>query len=806
MRGQPWGAPMGANRSDSSANPEREGGTVSDLFPPNTDSPPGKWGPGFYIPPGTRVDNYEIVESLGEGGFASVYKALDTHLDRHVALKFLHDQFHNEDLYFLQREAKALAALTKDAGIVALYAWGEYEGRSYMALEYCETSAQLLLNAHPGGLEWRVAVKIALDCARGLDAAHQRKILHRDVKPSNILLDDVGKPAKLADFGLARLYERGDVTISGIISGSPPYMSPEQANGASMDARSDVYSLGVTLYELLSGRRPVDGSNSEIIEKIRRNERVPFATLDLPVPSMLVKILDRATEHNPTARYQNAAEFASDLQALLAGEQTFSAFIAARQPARTRRWPYVVVAAAALVAAALLCVAVIVLTGNPEHHEALAAAQHQLDADNVAEAERLYKQFLATHPDDDDALYGLGYAYYRGHKPDDAAAAFDQITDDAMRVDGSAAVEFERAHEGARPVLERANERSYTPYPATLLASLDIFDKQYQVALQHLQEVDDTKFAFEWQRLHHLQMLGQALYHSGAYADAATLFDQLSQSGRPGTASIAAAYSQLAREKADASRRAAVREQAREIQKLMADDGIGVAAPEDAWKSRPLRFFILPVKVGQSRFAVETGLADVLPRLLGASVQEITSLQLVDRENLDEILQEQQISALLSSGADKLRLSKLLGARLILECRFDRVFDEEMMITTLVDVETTRAIPLPTVSVPAKADPGAWMQELSQTIDAAVSKEYPVRGKLLMTSDGPTLDVGSTVGVKPGMQFLISSQPDTQHVLPNRTARVIALSGEEAATVALEGLAASDIPVEGFFVIEEGTL
>lgn len=267
---------------------------------------------------GTRIDNYEIICSIGRGGFGTVYKARDVKLGRDVALKFLHHSPSRMNRHLFEREARALAALSKHSAIVQVYAWGEYEGHNYFVMEYIESSTSKLLRSFPDGLPWHLAVKIVADCAEALAYAHRHSILHRDIKPGNILVETDDYHAKLADFGMAKFYEISEATLSGHISGSPPYMSPEQASGKLLDHRSDIFSLGVTLYELLCGRQPFGaGTSEEVITRIRQDEKAPLEKQREDLPSEIVDIANRAMAHEPDARYPSASMFAQDLRKVL---------------------------------------------------------------------------------------------------------------------------------------------------------------------------------------------------------------------------------------------------------------------------------------------------------------------------------------------------------------------------------------------------------------------------------------------------------------------------------------------------------
>ncbi len=278
---------------------------------------------------GTRLNNYEISFILGKGSYGAVYKARDVNLGRDVAIKFLHEFLDaRHDALFL-REAKAIAALGKHPSIVQIYEWSEHQGRDYFVLEFVGSSAAMLLKVNPEGLAVERALGIALDCAEGLDYAHARNIIHRDVKPANILLELDGSRAKLADFGVARFFDASASSMTDTPGGTPGYMAPEIVCGGEGDGRSDVFSLGATLYEMVCGYLPFEGARVyEVLEKVRTNDRVPLRTRRGDLPEVLYTLVDKATAHEAGNRYQSAGEMATELRKALA-------FIQGTVPAET---------------------------------------------------------------------------------------------------------------------------------------------------------------------------------------------------------------------------------------------------------------------------------------------------------------------------------------------------------------------------------------------------------------------------------------------------------------------------------------
>lgn len=266
-----------------------------------------------------KIGGFRVIEPLGQGAFGAVYKAHDDNLGRFVAIKFLHNPMDPKRQKLFEREARALGALSKESNIVEIYQWGEHQGRNYVVLEFVDGSAEKLLHEHPEGLSISRALTIATDCADALHAAHNCGVLHRDIKPANILVEpDTGR-AKIADFGLARIeYDMG-FTLAGGTSGSPPYMSPEQVAGEELDGRSDQFSLGITLYELLCGQRPYEGNSaSQIMESIRKNKRVSLSERRPDLSDGICAIVDKATSHDVEGRYRSCKEFAKSVRKVVA--------------------------------------------------------------------------------------------------------------------------------------------------------------------------------------------------------------------------------------------------------------------------------------------------------------------------------------------------------------------------------------------------------------------------------------------------------------------------------------------------------
>ncbi len=265
---------------------------------------------------GKTISHYRITEKLGEGGMGVVYRAEDTRLERDVALKFLPPDM-TRDASATQRfvqEAKAAAALNHP-NICTVFEIDEADGRTFIAME-CIEGEDLGIRIKSGALEFSEAIDVAVQVAEGLAAAHERGIVHRDVKPANIVVTSKGR-AKIMDFGLARTAGGARLTRLGTTVGTVAYMSPEQARGHDVDHRTDIWSLGVVLHEMLTGDRPFTGDRDQaVIYSILNAEPASIASLVPGAPPELAGALVKALAKDPAARYQSAGDLASDLIAV----------------------------------------------------------------------------------------------------------------------------------------------------------------------------------------------------------------------------------------------------------------------------------------------------------------------------------------------------------------------------------------------------------------------------------------------------------------------------------------------------------
>jgi serine/threonine protein kinase len=278
---------------------------------------------------GQSLDRYHILEQLGEGGMAVVYKAYDTHLDRPVAVKVILPGFEHSEKFLkrFEREARALAKLFHP-NIVRVLDYGQHNGLPYLVMEYLPGGTLKKKQGQP--LPWQEAARLLAPVARALAYAHQQGILHRDVKPSNILITQSGEPM-LSDFGLAKILESqdvADITGSTGVVGTPAYMAPEQITGNKVDQRVDIYALGIVFYELVTGRPPYRADTPAAVMIKAATEPLPRPTQFVPdLPDKVEQVILKALQKDVENRFQNMDELALALERFAADREPVSATI-----------------------------------------------------------------------------------------------------------------------------------------------------------------------------------------------------------------------------------------------------------------------------------------------------------------------------------------------------------------------------------------------------------------------------------------------------------------------------------------------
>ena len=302
--------------------------------------------PGVTSPelqPGATISHYHVLERIGQGGMGTVYRARDTRLGRDVAIKVINAEIASDAdrIERFHREATIVAALNHP-GVVVIHDTGQEHGTSYLVTEFVEGVSLRTLLQDDGALGYRRVVDIGAQIADALGAAHARGILHRDVKPENVMITREGR-VKLLDFGLAKspavnaghdVTRTGFRTEAGVVMGTVAYMSPEQVRGEALDARSDIFSMGIVLHEMLSGARPFEGATTaDVMSAVLRADPPPLAE---SIPASLRMIVQRCLNSQPTERFQSASDLAFALRNVTGG--TAAAVTGAASSRKSFRW------------------------------------------------------------------------------------------------------------------------------------------------------------------------------------------------------------------------------------------------------------------------------------------------------------------------------------------------------------------------------------------------------------------------------------------------------------------------------------
>jgi eukaryotic-like serine/threonine-protein kinase len=261
-------------------------------------------------------DRYRLGERIADGGMGSVYRAVDESLGRPVAVKVLRRELADDPTFLerFRREARAAAAVSSP-GVAGVYDYGELDGRAFIVMELVEGETLAERIAARGRLPWPEAFALAEQVARALDAAHAHGLVHRDVKPGNVLIGPGGR-AKVTDFGIAKTAASATLTRTGMVLGSANYVAPEQARGDDVGPAADQYSLGCLLFEVVTGRTPYDGATAVAIATQHVSAPVPDPRQDRPdLPAPAAALIRRALAKDPSARFPSATAMADALAA-----------------------------------------------------------------------------------------------------------------------------------------------------------------------------------------------------------------------------------------------------------------------------------------------------------------------------------------------------------------------------------------------------------------------------------------------------------------------------------------------------------
>jgi tetratricopeptide (TPR) repeat protein len=578
---------------------------------------------------------------------------------------------------------------------------------------------------------------------------------------------------------------------------------------------------------MLCGQLPFEGDSTMVVlYRIRTDDRVELADRKPGLPAAIYDLVTKATAHKASERYQSADEFAQAARNALADideahgptvlkveEPYGSSTVKKSVPGKDRRRRAFRVSLAALVAVAIVLVAYIVaMVVSPPTYDTgivLARANDLMNTGDDAGVVSYCQEVLTNDPDNVDARYALGYAYLRQHDPAKAEEEFGTVSEASKRTEGQAAAAYARDGLKARPSIVEAHDAASTAYLATLLCLLDLAEGKPDEAVNRGEGLPRDGFSFDWQYYRLLSALGQAYEQLQQFDKAEEKFRQL-QANAPGQfAAIASSYLRLLEQRRDQETRAEAVQMAERIRDERAK-AVEPSEPVDAWSSRELTFAVLPPQAGTSLLAIEGGFTTLLPMELGETLRQATPMNPVEREDLLVILGEQELAAYLNPTYANESLGKFLGARVMVRCEFHPAGRGESIYLRITDVETLESIGVPKITVGRDFDPmddaerTEFLQNVASAVWDVVATRYPLQGVVANADDGPRINLGEEVGLRPGMRFKIAAKADPSFVIPDRSVVVTEAIGNGTARVDLEGFGPDEkLPETGLYVFTE---
>jgi tetratricopeptide (TPR) repeat protein len=752
---------------------------------------------------GKEIGPYRIVGPLGAGGMAAVYKAYQEGMDRHVALKILPQFFagNPEFVKRFDREAKLIAGL-QHPRILPVHDYGKAEDYNYLVMSLVDTGTlEDVMAKGPASLDQ--VRDLLSQVGDALDYAHSKGVIHRDIKPSNILMDPRGN-CLLTDFGIAKMVEgMTELTKPGGIVGTPSYMSPEQGLGEEIDGRSDIYSLGVILYQMATGRLPFTAETPVATVLKHVNDPLPppraiKADLPRPVEAVILKAMAKSREE----RYPTAGAFVKALDAAIPrgsaaaeDDETIAGTLVGPAIGSTasgrggwRSLPLPRVAAIAGGGAAVLGAILWLTLSGPDDSPVTTGegpkapagetmtpydeGYRHLKAGNLAEAQSTFET-IANRPGEDSNFgrEGMAAVSYEKNEYDRAAelvGGMEPVTAYAYTIKGNILFVKGEVREAAVSYREALKVGAGAPW-------------QMAVAYNRLGRVD----AGEGRTEEALANYDRALSLNPAYAEAhSNRGVLLARMDKPAEAT--AAYRRaveadpadlvamrLMKEMEQRQSELADQERKKRVDTLVGElaqryregkfSGAGAGPEEDAWTSRPLALSFLPFKTAGT-LGLRDGTEDFLLLQLTDLLQESGRVTVVERMILDDLLQALSLaSSELADQATALKLGKVLGARLVATGSIARRAGRSLVSLRLVETETTAVMG----AFSAKLDPDdmSSVEKLAARMTEKIEAEFPLRG-LVSESKGDgtvVLNVGSRQGVTAGllMKVIADGEPVT---------------------------------------------
>ncbi|NQT83867.1 protein kinase [bacterium] len=732
------------------------------------------------------LGKYRLIKLLGKGGMGDIYLAEHTDLRKLVAIKIISKKlsYSQQFINLFKREARSAAKL-QHPNIARVFDYGEERGKWFYVMDYIEghSLGEIIDSSAP--LSVRRALAIFKQILEALHAAHKSGIIHRDIKPNNILIDQSGL-VKLLDFGLARsIYGDDSLTAAGQSpGGTPSYSSPEQRKGEPTDARTDIYSAGVTLFEMLTGTLPrdVNSPHDELVSVLGKSLN-PFQRVRaFHITNMVMKCLDDVSKRYATA--EKALEEVEKIERRL----------------QQQRW-FVRSAAGALVAAGLAVAAVLLF--NPKRSQASDAVKY-LGENEFSKAAKLFAELSRKNPSDLKSSYGLGLSYLGMQKLNRAELEFRKLAKsfgDGTTADEEGLARVAYARNDRATAMDLFNKAVETGKDHTLIhvtiGDIYLLQNQLDRAIEKYKRALDRKPMFRFQLAAAYAGLGKAYARQGELDEGLKALRK-AEEVRPSDAEIAAARGYVlmkqgeyqkalkAVEKAakmnpddnlavflqsEIARRADAKADAASQNRISnyVDDLIEKAkqarplpSPEETWQSKPLSLAILDLKKADFAFSRE-GEYEMLMFNFARAMQETQRVSLVEREVLEELLRELKLGTSdLADARVAPTLGKIVPAGLIATGTLRGDTGRFGVDIRLAETETTKLSIFVSQTQKEGESISEFAERLAKRIAERIRETYPLKAKIIKLSGKEAIvNVGSKHGLSPGTQMkVIKRQPE----------------------------------------------
>ncbi len=695
------------------------------------------------------LGKYRLIKQLGKGGMGEIYLAEHTELRKLVAIKIIGEELCHRPQFIslFKREARSAAKL-QHTNIARVFDYGQEKGKCFYVMDYVQgsTLAEIVDSSAPLSLKRSLA--IFRQILEALDHAHKSGIIHRDIKSSNILIDDSGS-VKLLDFGLARsVYGDDSLTAIGESpGGTPSYMSPEQRKGEPTDARADIYSAGVTLFEMLTGTLPRDVNSprerllSELGKSLSPFQRVRTSQ----VANIVMKCLDDASK-----RYGSAEEVLAAVQKVERGLQQ-------------QRW-ILGSAAGACAAAGLAVVAVLVLS-TPKT-QATDAVKY-LEQNEFSKAAKVFGEASKKKPSDVKSRYGLGLSYIGLGKLEEAESEFNRISQSigkntAADEEGLARVAYLKKDQDTAVKLYEEAVSTGKEHTLIHVTMGDIYRLRNQLdkAVEEYEKALARQPMFQFQLAEAYAGLGYVLMKKNDYGKALDAVEKATKEN-PSDNVSAFLKSEIAR-KSDVERQKQIDGLVDDLIKA-AKETPQVKPTEEVWESRPTALAILDLNETGSPFA-RAGEHEMLMFNFARAMQDEGRVSVVEREILDELLKELKLgtSDLAASNA-ALVLGRIYPAGLIAAGTVTGDSGRFAVNVRLAETETT----LVNIRVSQSQEQGETIPEfaerLAKRLTEEVKRNYPLRAKIVKVEGKEvTLNIGSKQGLTPATEMELTRRQAEQ--------------------------------------------